>query len=64
MKHTVLQLIGSFSQGGSERQAVRLARSLHESGRYRVLVAALDGEGVLRGEVERMNLDAEIESFR
>lgn len=63
MKHTVLQLIGSFHQGGSERQAVRLARSLHASGRYRVLVAALDGEGVLRREVEEMNLGAKIESF-
>lgn len=63
MKHTVLQLIGSFHQGGSERQAVRLARSLNESGRYRVLVAALDGAGVLRREVEEMNLSAEIESF-
>lgn len=53
MKPNVLQLIGSFNQGGSERQAVQLARLLHESGRYRVHVACLDGGGPLRSEVER-----------
>lgn len=63
MKSSVLHLVGSFAQGGSERQAVRLARSLHESGRYRVVVAALEGCGVLRAEVEGMNLDGEIEEF-
>ncbi|MGH9902981.1 MAG: glycosyltransferase, partial [Pyrinomonadaceae bacterium] len=62
MKHGVLQLIGSFHQGGSERQAVQLTRLLHESGRYRVHVAALDGEGVLRTEVERLGL-GEIPSY-
>lgn len=63
MKHTVLQLVGSFAQGGSERQAIRLARSLHESGRFRVRVAALEGSGVLRAEVERMNLGGDIPEF-
>ena len=56
MPRNVLQLIGSFHQGGSERQAAQLTRLLAESGRYRVRVACLDPEGVLRGEVERLNL--------
>jgi glycosyltransferase involved in cell wall biosynthesis len=56
MPRKVLQLVGSFNQGGSERQAVQLARLLAESGRYRVRVACLSPEGVLREEVERLNL--------
>jgi glycosyltransferase involved in cell wall biosynthesis len=62
MKPNVLIFTGSFEQGGSERQAVQLARLLHESGRYRVRVACLQPTGVLRGEVERLNL-GEIPSF-
>jgi glycosyltransferase involved in cell wall biosynthesis len=56
MPRNVLQLVGSFHQGGSERQAVQLTRLLAESGRYRVRVACLDPRGVLRGEVERLGL--------
>lgn len=56
MKPNALQLLGSFHQGGSERQAVQLARLLHESGRYQVRVACLDGGGVLRREVERLGV--------
>lgn len=56
MKRTVLQLIGSFHQGGSERQAVQLTRLLAESGRFGVRVACLNPEGVLRAEVERLGL--------
>ena len=56
MKPQVLQLVGSFNQGGSERQAVQLTRLLAESGRYRVRVACLDPSGVLRAEVERLKL--------
>lgn len=56
MKPRVLQLIDSFNSGGSERQAVQLARLLHESGRFSVIVAALHDEGVLRAEVERLGL--------
>jgi glycosyltransferase involved in cell wall biosynthesis len=58
MQPSVLQLVGSFHQGGSEVQAVQLARLLHESGRYRVSVASLDGSGVLRPDVERLELGA------
>ncbi|HEY0376142.1 MAG TPA: glycosyltransferase [Pyrinomonadaceae bacterium] len=60
---TVLQLISSFHQGGSERQAVQLARLLSECGRYRLRVACLDGGGPLRGEVERLGL-GQIEEYR
>jgi L-malate glycosyltransferase len=63
MKRNVLQLIGSFNQGGSERQAVQLARLLHEDGRYRVHVACMDGRGVLRDEIEGLGLD-EIPEYR
>ena len=58
----MLQLIPTFDQGGSERQAVQLARLLHESGRCRVRVACLRRGGVLQPEVERLGL-GEIEEF-
>ena len=41
---------------------MQLARLLAESGRYRVRVACLSSEGVLRAEVERLKL-GEIESY-
>src|SRR5262245_22318876 len=53
MKLNVLQLIGNFEEGGSERQAVQLVRLLCESGRYHVRAACLDSRGPLRAEVER-----------
>lgn len=52
----VLQLIDSFDQGGSERQAVQLTRLLKESGRYQVHVVCLSKRGVLRSELESMGL--------
>jgi L-malate glycosyltransferase len=48
----VLQLIDSFNQGGSERQAVQLTRLLKDSGRYQVHIACLSQKGVLRSELE------------
>ena len=63
MKPNVLQLVGSFRQGGSERQAVQVARLLHESGRFHVHVACLEREGVLLKEAERLGLE-EIPEFR
>ncbi len=51
----VLQLVSSFHQGGSERQAVQLARLLRDSGRYRVHIACLSGEGVLRPEANQIS---------
>lgn len=62
MKRNVLELIPSFHQGGSERQCVQLTRLLHEGGRYRVHLAALDGTGTLRAEAEQIGL-GEIAAF-
>jgi glycosyltransferase involved in cell wall biosynthesis len=56
MSFNVLHLVSSFHQGGSERQAVQLVRLLHESGRCRVHLAALDGSGVLREDALRLGL--------
>ena len=62
MKPTVLQLIDSFNQGGSERQALQLARLLHQSGRFNVRLASLSPEGILRNEVSDLEL-GEIPAF-
>jgi glycosyltransferase involved in cell wall biosynthesis len=62
MKKTVLQFINSFHQGGSERQAVQLARLLAGSNRYYLQVACLDRNGVLREEIERLGIE-EITEF-
>lgn len=56
MVRHILQLVGSFHQGGSEGQAVQLTRLLHESGRYRVHLACLSRNGVLLGAAERLGL--------
>lgn len=52
MKRRVLQLIGSFHQGGSERQAISLARMLKAEGSFDVSIATLNAQGVLRAKVE------------
>jgi len=57
MVRNVLQLVGSFHEGGSERQAIQLAGLLKSRGRYRVQLACLDGSGVLREEARRMGFD-------
>lgn len=59
----VLQFIGSFHQGGSERQAVQLARLLREDESVNVFAATLNNEGVLQTEIERLNLP-EIPEFK
>ena len=61
-KPRVLQLIDSFQQGGSERQAVQLTRLLHETGDYDLMAACLDGRGVLRADIEALGL-GEIPEF-
>lgn len=58
MKKNVLQLIGSFHQGGSERQAVQLTRLLHQDQTVNVFPAALNREGVLLREVEKLGFTA------
>jgi glycosyltransferase involved in cell wall biosynthesis len=54
MKTNVLQLIGSFDTGGSERQAVQLVGLLQAAKDYKVFVACLNRKGVLRAEIERL----------
>lgn len=54
MKKNVLQFIGSFHQGGSERQAVQLTRLLHEDKTFKVFLASMNNEGILRSEVENL----------
>lgn len=56
MKKRILQLIGSFHQGGSERQAVSLARLLKNDDSYDIFAATLNKEGVLRGEIAEIGL--------
>jgi L-malate glycosyltransferase len=63
MRYNALQLIGSFHQGGSERQAVQLTRLLLESGRCNVFVATLNREGVLLDDVKKLGF-SEIPEFR
>ncbi len=54
MKKNVLQFIGSFHQGGSERQAVQLTKLLHQDKTFNVFVATLNKEGVLLKELEEI----------
>ncbi|HEU4870292.1 MAG TPA: glycosyltransferase [Pyrinomonadaceae bacterium] len=63
MRYNALQLIGSFHQGGSERQAVQLTRLLVESGRCNVFVATLDRDGVLLDDLNRLGFN-DIPEFR
>ncbi len=56
MKKNILQFIGSFHTGGSERQAVQLVRLLHEDAKFNVFVAVLNDEGALREEVDIKNI--------
>jgi glycosyltransferase involved in cell wall biosynthesis len=61
MAPNVLQLIGSFNQGGSERQAVQLVNLLHEDEACNLHVACMAKEGVLLNEVERLGLPEIVE---
>lgn len=63
MKKRVLQFIGSFYQGGSERQTVALTRMLHDEGSFDVIAATLNNEGILRSEIEEIGLP-DISEFR
>ena len=56
MASNVLQLIGSFNQGGSERQAVQLTRLLCADGAYNIRVGCLSKEGVLLKEIQELGL--------
>ena len=56
MKPRILQLVDSFDEGGSERQALQLTRLLHDSHRYQVSLACLKADGILRSQVEELEL--------
>jgi len=62
LKPAVLQLIDSFNQGGSERQALQLTRLLSESANFKVHLACLSPEGSLRTTINDLEL-GEIPSF-
>ena len=62
MKKNVLQITGSFHQGGSERQAVQLTRLLREDNSHNIFLAALNSEGVLKSEADALGFD-EIPEF-
>ena len=53
---SVLFLVNSFHEGGTERQAVHLARQLVENGRFRVHVATLNADGALAPLVAQLQL--------
>src|SRR4051794_1469431 len=55
-KPAILQLGHGFIEGGSERQMIQIMSLLRDSGEFDVHVAALRGGGVLRPEVERMQI--------
>ena len=55
-KPSVLQIVHGFIEGGSERQMIQMAKLLHESGDYQVHVASLSTGGVLRSQLELLQL--------
>ena len=54
MKARILQLVDSFNEGGSERQALQLTRLLRDCGRYKVYLATLNSEGPLLAEAQSL----------
>jgi len=56
LKPVVLQLIDSFEQGGSERQALQLTQLLHDSGHFSLRLASLSPDGPLRKDVDGVEL--------
>lgn len=62
MTHKIVHLIGSFHEGGSERQAIQVARLTRETGDFEVNLACLDSSGVLRVEADKSNF-GEIPEF-
>jgi glycosyltransferase involved in cell wall biosynthesis len=57
VRANVLQLIGSFHQGGSERQAVQLTRLLKQSNQYHIHLACMDRSGVLLDEARQLGFE-------
>lgn len=61
-RKTVVQLIGSFRQGGSEVQALQLSKDLAVDGSYDVIIACLDKDGPLIEQIDWTSKDR-IEEF-
>ncbi len=57
MGKKVVQFIGSFHQGGSERQALQLAKLLRQAGEFDVYLATLDRRGELLDEAVAAGFD-------
>jgi L-malate glycosyltransferase len=57
LKPVVVQLVGSFAQGGSERQAIQLASLLLQDGNYDIRLVCLSPSGPLRDEARRAGFD-------
>jgi glycosyltransferase involved in cell wall biosynthesis len=55
-KPGVLQIVHGLIEGGSERQMIQMTTLLHEGGDYRVHVASLSTGGVLRSQIERLQI--------
>src|SRR6476646_2174288 len=55
-KPTVLQIGHGFIEGGSERQMIQMVRLLQDSEDYCVKVASLSMGGVLRPEIEQLQV--------
>jgi glycosyltransferase involved in cell wall biosynthesis len=67
MKPGVLFLLDSFEQGGTERQALQMVRSLAGTGRYRPHVACLHARGALHQDAKNLEIpifEYPIRSFR
>lgn len=57
MKNKIVQFIGSFHQGGSERQALQLAKLLREAREFEVSILTLDKSGSFLEEAEAAGFD-------
>ena len=55
-KPNVLQIVHGFIEGGSERQMIQIASLVHSSADFQVHVASLSMGGVLRSEIERLQV--------
>ncbi len=57
MKPRILQLVDSFNEGGSERQALQLTRLLRDCGRYDVFLATLSPDGPLKADAQALTVE-------
>lgn len=55
-KPNILQIVHGFIEGGSERQMIQMSSLLHHSGEFQVHVASLSTGGVLRSEIEQLQV--------